>query len=504
MKRILEKVIIITILFIAVMYISSYASNLEFNYELDSNNYATITSYKGSNTEITIPKEIDGYEVKKIGEHAFDESRNNTNGKTLTKVIISEGITTIGDFAFVHCTNLERIKLPESLTSLGDQTFIGCTNLKEINIPSKITSLGLTGFMFQETGFEEFTIPENVKKIPGNTFRICKNLKKVVFYSNNVILGSNVFEYCSEDLVLYGYQGSTIQSYARNNGLTFKDINMLSTDIPVEKVTLNKYSLSLEIGKTETLIATVNPNNATDNTLTWSSNKTDIVTVNSTGTITAKAEGVAIITVKAGEKSATCTVTVTNNEEDKDKGFSIIGTIEIPKTNVKYPISGEPSRKALEVAVAALYPLDAVLNSKGNVVIIGHNYRNGTFFSNNKKLSVGDEIYITGLNNDKITYYVYKVFETDENDTSFYNRETNGKREITLSTVTDDGTKRLIILASETKYQKEKEDNLKVEDNTVADKEMPNTGRVYLFGTVIMFLLIIIILYHKKEQYKKV
>lgn len=136
-----------------------------------------------------------------------------------------------------------------------------------------------------------------------------------------------------------------------------------------------------------------------------------------------------------------------SNKKKTYKGFNVLGTIEIPKTNVKYPVLEKPTRKALEVAVAVLYPRDAVLNSQGNVVIIGHNYRNSKFFSNNKKLSNGDKIYITGLDGKKITYIIYKTFQTDENDTSFYNRDTNGAREITLSTCTDDSSARTIILA---------------------------------------------------------
>jgi len=129
------------------------------------------------------------------------------------------------------------------------------------------------------------------------------------------------------------------------------------------------------------------------------------------------------------------------------KGYNVLGTIEIPKTNVSYPILEKPTRKALEIAVASLYPKNAVMNSVGNVVIIGHNYRNGKFFSNNKKLSNGDKIYITDLGGNKITYIIYKTFQTDENDTSFYNRDTNGAREITLSTCTDDSSARTIIFA---------------------------------------------------------
>lgn len=139
----------------------------------------------------------------------------------------------------------------------------------------------------------------------------------------------------------------------------------------------------------------------------------------------------------------------TKKKKKMYKGFPVSGTIQISKTGLSCPILEKPTKKALETSVATLWPKDAVLNSKGNVVIVGHNYRNGRFFSNNKKLTNGDKIYITDLDGKKITYVVYKTFETSEDDTSFYNRDTNGGREITLSTCTDDSKARTIVLAKE-------------------------------------------------------
>lgn len=137
-----------------------------------------------------------------------------------------------------------------------------------------------------------------------------------------------------------------------------------------------------------------------------------------------------------------------NGAKKTYKGFNVIGTIEIPKTNVKYPVLQDPPTvKKLETAVAALYPQNAVLNTVGNVVIVGHNYRNGLFFSNNKKLENGDKIYITDLYGNKVTYIIYSVFQAAENDTSFYNRDTDGAMEITLSTCTDDSSARIIVEA---------------------------------------------------------
>ncbi len=79
--------------------------------------------------------------------------------------------------------------------------------------------------------------------------------------------------------------------------------------VAVESVTLNKTQLTLDVGGEETLTATVTPDNATDKTVTWSSDNTAVATVEN-GKITAVAAGTAMITATAGDKSATCTVTV--------------------------------------------------------------------------------------------------------------------------------------------------------------------------------------------------
>lgn len=127
------------------------------------------------------------------------------------------------------------------------------------------------------------------------------------------------------------------------------------------------------------------------------------------------------------------------------KGFNVLGTIEIPKTNIKYPILENETKKSIEVAVARLYGPGP--NLPGNTIIAGHNYRNGLFFSNNKKLNIGDKIYITDNSGNRVSYTIYNKYETDENDTEYMTRDTGGAREISLSTCTDDSKARLIIWA---------------------------------------------------------
>lgn len=88
--------------------------------------------------------------------------------------------------------------------------------------------------------------------------------------------------------------------------------------ISVTGVKLNKTELSLEKGKTETLTATIEPPTATNKSLSWSSNKESVATVDSNGKVTAVAPGEATITVKAdGGKTETCKVTVTSNAAEE-------------------------------------------------------------------------------------------------------------------------------------------------------------------------------------------
>ena len=135
------------------------------------------------------------------------------------------------------------------------------------------------------------------------------------------------------------------------------------------------------------------------------------------------------------------------NGEVLYKGFPMMGYIEITKTDIKYPILKEATKEAMEKSVCIL--TGPGLNKTGVTVISGHNYRNGLFFSNNAKLSTGDNIYITDNSGQTITYEIYKKYQTTPEDASFTTVDTEGKREIVLTTCTDDSKNRIIICARE-------------------------------------------------------
>ncbi len=129
------------------------------------------------------------------------------------------------------------------------------------------------------------------------------------------------------------------------------------------------------------------------------------------------------------------------------KGYAVVGKIEIPAIKVNYPVLDRTSDASMKVSVGVLYGVG--LNKVGNTVIAGHNYRNGTFFSNNKKLKNGDLIYITDLEGTRIKYTIYNIYTTTSSDFEYANRDTAGKREVSLTTCTDDVNARLVIWAKE-------------------------------------------------------
>lgn len=131
------------------------------------------------------------------------------------------------------------------------------------------------------------------------------------------------------------------------------------------------------------------------------------------------------------------------------KDYKVEGKIELPTVNLRYPVLEQMTDiNELEVSIAIQY--GAGLNKVGNTVLIGHNYRSGLFFGSNKNLQIGDSIYITDVaTKNRVEYRIYNKYTTEEADTSYFSRNTNGKREVSLVTCQSNNKYRLVILARE-------------------------------------------------------
>lgn len=122
---------------------------------------------------------------------------------------------------------------------------------------------------------------------------------------------------------------------------------------------------------------------------------------------------------------------------------TVIGIIEIPNINIKYPILSNISDELLKISPCRFYgPLP---NEKGNLCIAAHNYDDDRFFGNLHKLNIGDMINIYDSSNNVTHYYVYDKFESSEKDTSCINQNTHVLKELTLITCNNLNKNRLII-----------------------------------------------------------
>ena len=131
--------------------------------------------------------------------------------------------------------------------------------------------------------------------------------------------------------------------------------------------------------------------------------------------------------------------------------YTTIATISIPKINLQYPIldgvtdSDAETEALLKISPTKFWGSDP--NEVGNFCIVGHNYRNTKFFSKVPTLANGDVIEITDAGGRTLRYSIYNKYEVIPEDLSCTSQLTNGKKEITLITCTDDSKMRVVVKA---------------------------------------------------------
>nr|MBE6545096.1 leucine-rich repeat domain-containing protein [Oscillospiraceae bacterium] len=148
---------------------TAFKPNSKLTYRIyESEGYAEVKGYSGQSTVVLIAETYEGYPVKAIGYRAFIDN------KSITKVIIPEGITQIKDEAFGRCKKLENPVLPKSLVTLGKGSFKEC---------DAITSLRISG---------------NIKIINDYAFYDCNNLKYVILGEGVETINQSAFDSCGK------------------------------------------------------------------------------------------------------------------------------------------------------------------------------------------------------------------------------------------------------------------------------------------------------------------
>lgn len=141
----------------------------------------------------------------------------------ITSIIIKNGITSIGSFAFCYCKCLTSITIPNSVKTIGDHAFFGCESLSSIIIPNSVTSIGDVAFHSCE-GLTSITIPNSVTSIGVSAFGWCDNL------------------------TIHCYANSYAEQYAKSNGLTAK-VTKTEQQLAIEKKVATDKVSALNIAK---------------------------------------------------------------------------------------------------------------------------------------------------------------------------------------------------------------------------------------------------------------
>ena len=128
--------------------------------------------------------------VVSIGEQAFSDCSR------LTDITVPQSVTYIGVKAFDSCTNLSSITLSNNITSIGTYAFNNCTNLTSITIPGSVTSIGWGAFS-NCTKLTSITIPDSVTTINPCAFKNCSSLTSITIPGSVTSIGPNAFENCT-------------------------------------------------------------------------------------------------------------------------------------------------------------------------------------------------------------------------------------------------------------------------------------------------------------------
>ena len=247
------------------------------------------------------------------------------NCDSLENMAFSENTKIIEEYAFYDCDALKEVVLPDKLTSLAQYAFYGCDALEKVTIANSLTSMGNNVFDSCKE-LKEVTLGNGLQTIPANAFSNCGKLTEMVFpygvtsiaksaFVNDTGLltitlprtvssiDSTAFSY-TDKMTVYGVAGTYAQEWAESVGATF-----VNKEVNATEITLDRTEITMTKGNSDKLILNITPADCTD-AVNWKCTDTSVVTVDSTGNLTAKAVGTATVKVTVGNLSATCKVTV--------------------------------------------------------------------------------------------------------------------------------------------------------------------------------------------------
>ena len=299
---------------------------------------------------------------------------------SLAEIDIPDSVTSIGGSAFSNCISLESITIGSGVESLGDEWIASCRRLENITVsPENKTYSSVDGVLFNKDKSElsaypignkrsSYTIPDGVEKIGKKAFYGCRYIEsltipvsvaeieasalgncydiRAVYYLGTreqwkeVVIGADNYMFalvnvrCADDSQcrhVWGEWEVVEEATYEKDGLERRVCSLCKAEqtrkiprlgaVKVDAIELSESEKTVFVGDTFTITATVKPEDAFNRTVTWSSSDPSIATVDENGTVTAIAEGEAIITAESADGvKAECKVTV----EKKDGFFKTL------------------------------------------------------------------------------------------------------------------------------------------------------------------------------------
>ncbi len=181
-----------------------------------NNNEITIKNYLGNDREVSIPSEINGMTVTKIGEYSFNGFKrykedcsgfenhpNECNNKRIRKISVPSTVRKICNNAFGNMDRLSEVVLVEGLETIAEHAFVNCPKLKKIKLPDSLATFSLSSF--EETAVEEVVLGSNTKELALNVTTESK-VKKIICNADEISFVQVQFEGSSalEEIVING------------------------------------------------------------------------------------------------------------------------------------------------------------------------------------------------------------------------------------------------------------------------------------------------------------
>lgn len=229
-----------------------YAKNNGFTFRSEGSAFSgtcgdNLTWTLGRDGVLTVSGSGDMTDFKSAGSAPWAKYAVKTDGVVITSVVISSGVTSVGNYAFAGCRQIESVSLPSGLaiigtgafedcsgltsadipgtvSIIGDAAFYGCSALSTLTVRDGVVSLGISSFSM--TAVREVTLPSSVATVGEKAFYSCESLNSIRMTGVTVI-GAKAFAECknlrvvSTGAALTGIGDSAFEACALLNSFTF-------------------------------------------------------------------------------------------------------------------------------------------------------------------------------------------------------------------------------------------------------------------------------------------